>query len=87
MFRIFSFVLALVWTTAAFAQQVDPVAKLDNEYRAAITAQDHFVEAVKAVIEARGAAQKRVTELETYAKACGDKPGCFVPVQPEPPKQ
>lgn len=26
------------------------------------------------------AAQQRVRNLEAYAKACGDKPGCFAPV-------
>lgn len=27
------------------------------------------------------AAQQRVRNLEAYAKACGDKPGCFSPVE------
>lgn len=37
-------------------------------------------QALAAEREKTGAAQRHLDDLRAYAKACGDKPGCFLPV-------
>lgn len=32
------------------------------------------------MIEQINTLQKRIADIEAYGKACGDKPGCFIPV-------
>lgn len=70
---------------AAAQQLPESVGRLSAELQAMALSQQHVVEKTRDVVETLVAKDKRIADIEAYAKACGDKPGCFVPIV-EPPK-
>lgn len=76
----------LVIAAPALAQQRPSTAQetqmLQHELENRVFVMRQHVELLAVEWDARG---QRIQDLENYAKACGDKAGCFVPV-PVPEK-
>lgn len=68
----------------AFALCVVALPAVAQTQRPSITPMQEAVDAAYALgLQTGQAFQKRQDDLDAYAKACGDKPGCFTPVPPD----
>jgi hypothetical protein len=79
-------VLFTLFTTAAFAQV--PQANMPTSQRSVILAFQQLtlsMDQMMAEMAKLSAEAKKFEDLDAYLKACKDKPGCTVPVEPAKP--
>ena len=75
--------LWLVRACTAHAQQRDPLQSLQLDWQSLATAQGHVATGIQDLATAYQAAKPKADKfdaLDVYLKACGDQPGCTVPV-------
>ena len=78
--------LLTLWPPSARAQEVDDPATLIGEMTHAESMaqarvlRQHLAETIAKTRADRDAALKRSQDLAAYGVACGDQPGCFLPV-------